>query len=624
MLHPPPRNKLRGSLGRITLRGKLVTLMVGIFAAFIWGLAWFSVTVLQNQLEAILSEQQLSAVRQVAAELDSKLKDRILSLTSAATHLPTDMNPVVLERYLERLAVPQGYFSGGMAVIPLDGRTLSDFPVAPGRRGTYFGDRDYFRAVVATGKPFVDKPIMGRALKRPVLTISVPAFDDAGRVRAVVTGITDLTAPSFLGVISDPALTGSGEFFAISLRDRIIVAATDSSRVLTDAPARGSNPIYDRMVDGFEGSGVGVNGQGQHKLYSGTRATVVDWLIVAALPAEVAFRPAILMRQYVFAVAVALTVLAIAVVLWLVRRTMAPLVDTARAMQWMTRGQAEFTELPVDRDDEVGRMLTSFNLLVGERRRYECRLKDEEEVLRQTVVELERSNAELERLAYVASHDLQEPVRTVVSFSQMLSRELGPAMSPTSRECLDYIVGGARRMHDLVNDLLEYSRVTRGERPSEPVDCNAAFAAATSNLAALIRETGATVRATPLPTVIGDGTQIVTLFQNLFANAIKFARPGVAATVEVTAACQGGEWMISVADNGIGILRDYWDDIFVIFRRLHPAEVYPGTGLGLALCKRIVERQGGRIWLESEVDKGSTFFFTLPKAEKVTPSADRK
>ncbi len=251
-----------------------------------------------------------------------------------------------------------------------------------------------------------------------------------------------------------------------------------------------------------------------------------------------------------------------------------------------------------------------------------------EQRLTDTVDALIRSNSELERFAYVASHDLQEPIRTVVAFSQMLGREIGETGSPAIRECLDYIISGAKRMHDLICDLLAYSRTTGRDMPMLQVDCNVVLEAALLNLRAMIEESGADIVVDPLPTVEGNSTQIMELFQNLIANGIKFARRDAPPRIRVSATHGERGWVFSVADNGIGISSDYHDQIFILFRRLHPSNIYPGTGLGLALCKRIVERRGGRIWVESEPGKGSTFFFTLDDgptpAQAATPLATKE
>jgi PAS domain S-box-containing protein len=229
--------------------------------------------------------------------------------------------------------------------------------------------------------------------------------------------------------------------------------------------------------------------------------------------------------------------------------------------------------------------------------------------------ELARSNAELEQFAYVASHDLQEPLRMVSSFTQLLARRYRGRLDADADDFIGYVVEGAVRMQHLINDLLAYSRVGRSGKGSVPTDCAAVFAGACADLRKAIEECGAVVTADPLPTVLGEPTQLHQVFQNLLANAIKFRRADQSPRVHVAASRRGAEWLFWVRDNGIGIERQYADRIFLVFQRLHTRREYPGTGIGLAICKKVVERHGGRIWLESEPGRGTTFYFTLPARE---------
>lgn len=225
--------------------------------------------------------------------------------------------------------------------------------------------------------------------------------------------------------------------------------------------------------------------------------------------------------------------------------------------------------------------------------------------------ELARSNADLEQFAYVASHDLQEPLRMVASYTQLLARRYRGRLDADADDFINYAVDGANRMQTLIGDLLTFSRVnTKGEEAA-PVACDLVLERALGNLKHAIGESRAVVTRDALPTLRGDPAQMTQLFQNLIGNAVKF-RGAETPRVHVSARRQGDEWLLSVSDNGIGIEPQFADRIFVIFQRLHRKEQYPGTGIGLAICKRIVERHGGRIWVESEPGRGATFHFTAP------------
>jgi PAS domain S-box-containing protein len=242
--------------------------------------------------------------------------------------------------------------------------------------------------------------------------------------------------------------------------------------------------------------------------------------------------------------------------------------------------------------------------------------KRAEDTLKQTLAELERSNQELEQFAYVASHDLQEPLRMVSSYTQLLARRYQDRLDQDAKEFIDFAVDGATRMQRLIQDLLTYSRVTTRGIRLVPTDAAAALRDALGNLQAVIQEKGARVTHDELPTVLADATQLVQVFQNLVGNAIKF-HGDASPRVHVAATPKDDEWVFTVADNGIGIDPQYFDRIFVIFQRLHPGHRYPGTGIGLALCSRIVQRHGGRLWVESAPGRGSTFYFTLKRRKAV-------
>ena len=233
------------------------------------------------------------------------------------------------------------------------------------------------------------------------------------------------------------------------------------------------------------------------------------------------------------------------------------------------------------------------------------------EELEARAADLQRSNAELEQFAYVASHDLQEPLRKVTSFCQLLQRRYGGQLDEKADQYIEFAVDGAKRMQVLINDLLAFSRVGRTAADLGPVSCEAALDAAQANLSDKIAQTGAVVESGPLPMVLAQPTLMTAVFQNLLGNALKF-RGDQPPRIAVTAERDGAFWSFSDTDNGIGIEPQYADRVFLIFQRLHDKAAYPGTGIGLAMCRKIIDYFGGRIWLDTTVADGATFRFTVP------------
>ncbi len=236
-----------------------------------------------------------------------------------------------------------------------------------------------------------------------------------------------------------------------------------------------------------------------------------------------------------------------------------------------------------------------------------------EERLQRTMAELDRSNKELEQFAYVTSHDLREPLRMMTSFSQSLEKRYKDRLDSTANEYIHFIVDGASRMQKLIDDILVYSRVTTRAQPFAAVDMEKVFEDALFNIQGAMEEAKAEITHDPLPIVQADASQMRQVMQNLIGNAVKFSREGVSPQVHVSARSEAGAWLFSVHDNGIGIDPELFGRLFNLFQRLHPPDKYPGTGVGLAVTKKIVERHGGRIWVESKPGQGSTFLFTIPE-----------
>ena len=239
------------------------------------------------------------------------------------------------------------------------------------------------------------------------------------------------------------------------------------------------------------------------------------------------------------------------------------------------------------------------------------RSKEAERRLVRALGELESSNKELEQFASIASHDLQEPLRKISGFTELLERRYRDKLDPDADRYMEYIVDAAKRMRMLIDELLAYSRLGRGEKKYQPTDCNKVLGQVLGDMEKAIKERGALVTQDELPTLSADALQLGQVLQNLIANAVKFSGDGPP-RVHISARQEGGEWIFSVRDNGIGIEPQFFPRIFVMFQRLHTQDEYPGSGIGLAVCRKIIERHGGRIWVESGAGSGSTFYFTLP------------
>jgi len=331
--------------------------------------------------------------------------------------------------------------------------------------------------------------------------------------------------------------------------------------------------------------------------------------------ARVRLRSASRMLNITFAIMIGLLVVAGAVLLVALRRIVSrPLArlggETRRVARGAfghpvsARGPRDIVALGGDVESMRRRIVTELEALQSANAR-----------LDRQALELQRSNAELEQFAYVASHDLQEPLRKVASFTQLLGRRYAGRLDERADQYIEFAVDGATRMQRLINDLLAFSRVGRLTGEDELVPAAELVDAARRNLADAIEQAGARIEVGELPVVRGEVALLTAVFQNLIGNALKF-RGDEPPVVTVSAVRDGDAWRFTVADNGIGIEDEYAERIFVLFQRLHTKEAYAGTGIGLALCRKIVEHHGGRIWLDTSVAAGTTFHFILPVAEE--------
>jgi signal transduction histidine kinase len=280
------------------------------------------------------------------------------------------------------------------------------------------------------------------------------------------------------------------------------------------------------------------------------------------------------------------------------------------------RGQLTHT-LQVSGQDEFATLARTLNTMAAQLHADIAQREHAQAQLQQYTQELARSNADLEQFAYTASHDLQEPLRAISGCLQLLKQRYTGQLDAYATELMQHAVDGAMRLQTLIQDLLAYTRLSTGSTSFAPVICAVVLDQTLAHLHTAIEKSGAIISHDPLPTVQADATQLLQLFRHLLGNALKF-RSEEPLTIHIGAEHQEGAWMFSVRDNGIGLAARHAERIFFIFQRLHTRRHYPGTGMGLALCKKIVERHGGRIWVQSEVGKGATFYFTIPDRGEIS------
>ncbi len=441
------------------------------------------------------------------------------------------------------------------------------------------------------------------------LNSAVPLdFDDPGRARDILEGMA--AAPS---IVAAGLYTERGALFASYVRD-------GAHFEMPAAPGRESPHFTSRHLLLFrpvvrDGQAIGTVGlvAGLDELHGRLRSYFMISGTVLAISLG-------------FAMALG----------YFLQKTISRPVSSLAAVARQISEQKDYTvRASVGTGDEFGQLADAFNqMLAGILERedtlvaanrelktqIEARAQAEREIkalneelerrVEDRTRDLQRSNMELEQFAYVASHDLQEPLRMVVSYLQLLERRYGGSLDAEGIQFMKFAVDGGQRMQTLIQDLLAFSRVHTHRKPFESVDLNATMRAVLADLKVVIGETGATITQDVLPVVRGDPTQLAQLFQNLISNGIKF-RSKDAPRIHISAERGEHEWRFGVQDNGIGIDPQYFGRIFAIFQRLHSRDEYPGTGIGLAVCKRIVERHNGRIWVESELGKGAKFCFTI-------------
>jgi len=724
---------------RLSLLAQVLTLLTLLLALLGLLTTWYLADRQQADLEAILASQQLTLTANLVDEIERKIDLQIRAVQRGSERLTGEAlnNPEAVAAILSGRSGAVGFFPSGLLVLSPQGKALGEYP-ARGRVGRDYsaihGLREALADVTATGKARLSEAYASSDMDQPMLAVLVPCLGPQGQVQAVLMGEAPLTDSNFIGSISDHHLGQTGGFYLVSPASERILLSTDKGRNFTPLPPPGGNKLLDRIVAGYEGTGVTVSSKGIEELLAARTLPSTGWKLIARLPTSEAFRPVETMRRRLI-VTQGLAVLAALLLLGLLLgSSLRPLARASASLRQMVEGQRPLQRVEVGGGGEVTELLRAFNALQGKisqaqdaERSAHARLRSmldnmpigvavltperilievnptfraifglgdaplagkpsrvlygdeeqhaelgriaypimmsggtfrddvlmarqdgsavwvrltghlvkigdpevgviwtaediserhtsEEQVKAQTA-ELARSNSELEHFAYAASHDLRQPLRQVASYVSLLEMGYQDKLDDEARDYIAFARSACERMDKLIIDLLDYSRIGRSGREPAPVAMADATAEAVQNLAAAIAESQAELVCDlppDLPEVMGDRAELMRLMQNLTGNAIKYRAKDRRPHVEISGRCEGDWLRLSVADNGIGIEPQYFERIFGIFQRLHSRADYEGTGIGLAVCKKIADHHGGHFKVEPGKECGVTFHLYLP------------
>ncbi|AKG52759.1 phytochrome two-component sensor histidine kinase [Dehalogenimonas sp. WBC-2] len=480
--------------------------------------------------------------------------------------------------------------------------------------GRSFIDALWFKTALSTGLPYQDLPTISIISGEPVILYAVPVVNGSGLVTGILTGEISLKGLAEAIVNVDYG-TDTSALVADLRGEGIIIADTNPQYVMRPLSDRFDQTVLSLTVgssDSFEASN-----KGETELIGFASVPNLPWSVLVSTPKGTATAMVDVMMKNASLLLAGIILVSAIVGGFAILSVSRPLVQMRNISAKIAAGDLT-KRVEVSQNSEIGDLGAAFNHMAQEIAEKESRLveyaMDLEKRVEERTLELSRSNTDLEQFAYVASHDLQEPLRMVSSYMQLLEKRYGSKLESEAKEFMNYAVDGANRMKVIINDLLQYSRVgTRGKSP-EPVNMEKVLKIAIANLSLAIKEYGAIISHEELPVIQADESQMVQVLQNLIGNAMKFhsdARP----EIHIGVVDKDSEWQFSVSDNGIGLDPKYADRIFIIFQRLHTRDEYPGSGIGLAMSKRIIERHGGKIWVESTPGQGATFYFTITKKE---------
>ncbi len=547
-----------------------------------------------------INQANLDLARAVATTLDAYVQDLYRQQHTLETAL-SELKGRSQAEYSELLSASEEQYESVRAVHWANDAGTIVASSDPNSLGSNVAQYDFYRVLAGGQSRVVSDLLTSWVTGRPVFIvgqrIKSPAGESLGTLLAAV--YPDVFGRTVLNI----KLAPSDVYALFDSTGKVVFSNAASWMGLTMTAQQ--DPALQEALAGREATGrVLAPDSGQRRLAARVPIQSAHWATGASVTLSTLTSPLLRSVIVVAVVLAAVATVCVAIALLISRRIILPVRALERHAHWIGAGHLD-RPVHVHGPAELEELGSALNTMSAQ-------LSAARAELEHSNVDLMRSNRDLEQFAYIASHDLQEPLRAVAGFTTLLEQRYQDKLDEKADSYIRFIVDGVSRMQALINGLLEYSRVnTRGGVP-EPVPADRALQEALANLRTAIEQSGAVVTVTPLPTVRADLAQLTHVFQNLIENALKF-RSERRPEIEIGARPEDGFWRFWTRDNGIGIDPRYADRIFLIFQRLHTRDKYPGTGIGLAICKRIIERHGGKIWVESQPGQGSTFYFTLPE-----------